>query len=256
MWLRQPILALAALCLLGLFSTEVADTDFWWHLKTGEYIVQHRSVPVPDPFSYTADLGKPAYPGEERIRYFNLTHEWLAQALWYVIYRVGGFPAVVLFKALLLSGFCGLAGVLAARRTETKPGELPYWGLAAAAATATLASLFSADRPALVSFFLLAVFAWILERGGPLWILPVLSLVWANAHGGYFLGWAIAGAYAAAALVQRRPEARRLLLVTSGCVVVSGLNPSHFRIFQILLTYRQSQMQQSLVEWKIGRAHV
>src|SRR5581483_10003052 len=98
-WLGTAMVVLAALCLMGLFSTEIADTDFWWHLKTGEYVVQKRALPAPDPFSYTSDLGKPAYPGEERVRRFNLTHEWLAQAVWYLVYRAAGFPAVVLFKA-------------------------------------------------------------------------------------------------------------------------------------------------------------
>ena len=55
----MAILILAALCLTGLFSTEISDPDFWWHLKTGEYIVQHGSLPVPDPFSFTTNLGKP-----------------------------------------------------------------------------------------------------------------------------------------------------------------------------------------------------
>lgn len=247
--MRRPTLVLVALCLLGLFSTEIADTDFWWHLKTGEYIVQRRALPAPDPFSYTTYLGRPAYPGEEQIRYFNLTHEWLAQAAWYGIYRLGGFPALVFWKALLLASFCGIAGLLAQRRAGGKPGAFPYWGLAAAAAAASIASLFDADRPALITFLFVAAFVWALERGGPLWILPILSLVWANSHGGYFLGWVIAGAYAIAAAVRRTADARRLLATALACVAVSGLNPNYFRIFEILRHYRQSQLQQSLVEW-------
>ena len=252
-WPRRAALLLAAFCLLGLFSTEVGDTDFWWHLKTGEYIVQRHSLPVPDPFSYTSQLGAGAYPGEAQVQYFNLTHEWLAQALWYVVYRLGGFPGVVLFKALLLSAFCGVAGLLAARRTKSF-----YWGLFAALAAASVAMLFSADRPGLVTFLMVAVFVWLLERGGPLWLLPVLSLVWANTHGGFFLGWVVLGVYAAAATVNarlKRPceepgvEPRRLWLVTGVSVLASGLNPNFFRVVQILAAYRKSAMQQGLVEW-------
>ncbi|HYM12010.1 MAG TPA: hypothetical protein VEU62_14830 [Bryobacterales bacterium] len=240
---------LAALCLLGLFSTEVADTDFWWHLKTGQYIIERHALPVPDPFSYTSQLGAPAYPGEERVRYFNLTHEWLAQALWYLIFRAAGFPGVVLFKALLLAGLCGIAGLLAARRSGSF-----YWGLAAAGAAAAVAALFSADRPALLTFFFIAVFIWILERGGPLWLLPVLSLVWANAHGGFFLGWVILAAYSADALFarwrgRRAVIDRKLWLAGAVSIAASGLNPSGFRILQILLAYRHSYLNQSLIEW-------
>src|SRR3974390_1766185 len=74
-WLKTATLLLTGVCLLGLFSTEIADTDFWWHLKTGQYIAQHHSLPVPDPFAHSEPV-KAEYPGEERVRHFNLTHEW------------------------------------------------------------------------------------------------------------------------------------------------------------------------------------
>src|SRR5947208_5034505 len=80
-WLRAAILAITALLLAAHTSSEVADTDTWWHLKTGQYIVQQHALPSPDPFSFTTYLGKPMYPGEANTRYFNLTHEWLAQVL-------------------------------------------------------------------------------------------------------------------------------------------------------------------------------
>ena len=143
--LRAPLALLAAVLLVGIFSTEAADTDFWWHLKTGEYIVEHGKLPVPDPFSYTSGYGEPAYPGEETVRYFNLTHEWLAQVLWWLLYRLGGFPAVVLWKGFLLGLVCGAAGFLAARRAKNF-----YLGLFAALAPVPVLTLFAADRPALV----------------------------------------------------------------------------------------------------------
>jgi len=233
---RRTILSLGALCLLGLFSTEITDTDFWWHLRAGQYIVEQRALPAPDPFSYTTYLGEPAYPGEEKVRRFVLTHEWLAQSLWYGVWRAGGFAAVVLFKAALLAAFCGIAGILAARRS----GDF-FFGVAAAAAAASLARHFALDRPALVTFLLVAVFVWILERGRPLWLLPALSVVWGNSHGGLFLGWVILGAYTAAD--------RRLWRVALVSFAASGLNPNWFRIPEILLAYQKSDLVKTLIEW-------
>ena len=88
-WLRPVLVALAALLLIALFTSESSDTDTWWHLKTGQYILQHHKLPVPDPFAWTTYLGTPAYPGEETTRYFNLTHEWLSQVLLYGSLRGG-----------------------------------------------------------------------------------------------------------------------------------------------------------------------
>src|SRR5271169_155401 len=188
-WLRFVVMGLAALLLIGLFSTQADDSDLWWHLKTGQYILQHHALPSPDPFSYTSNAGTPAYPGEELTRQFNLTHEWLAQALLYALYAAGGFPAVILFRAALLAAICGITGFLAARRSGSF-----YIGVVAALAVAPVATSFAADRPPLLTFLLVAVFVLVLELRRALWLLPLLSLVWANAHGGFFLGWVVLAA--------------------------------------------------------------
>jgi len=245
----MAILIAAALCLTGLFSTEIADPDFWWHLKTGEYIVQHHSLPVPDPFSFSTNMGKPMYAGEEKVRHFNLTHEWLAQVISYAIYRAAGFPGIVLFKTFLLAGFCGLAGLVAARRT----GNF-YDGLLAALAAAAIATEFSVDRPALITFFMVGLFITILESGRRLWALPVLSLVWANCHGGFFLGWVVLGAYSAEILLRRwrnlEAHDRQVLGIAALSILLSVLNPNYFRIVEILPLYRQSALTATLIEWK------
>src|SRR5258708_6473450 len=125
-WLRPAVLILSAICLLGLFSTEAHDTDFWWHLKTGEYIVQHHALPVPDPFAYTTAMNPPAYPGEEQVRHFNLTHERLSQILLYGVYSVGGLPAITLARAALLTAICALVGLLPPRSIPTGWGSFLF----------------------------------------------------------------------------------------------------------------------------------
>ena len=242
---------MCAVFLLGIFSTEIADTDFWWHLKTGQYVFEQHKLPVPDPFSYTSDLGDPSYAGEENVRYFNLTHEWLAQLVWYVVYAIGGFPAVVIWKALLLAFVCGSAGFLAARRSANF-----HVGIVASLAGVPILGLFAADRPALVSFALVAAFVVILEtyreggRLGWLWLLVPLQWIWANSHGGFFLGWVVLGAYAAGGWSLPVGRRNSLWIVAAVSVLASGLNPSGFRVFEILLAYRQSFLTRTLMEWK------
>src|SRR5689334_9996768 len=86
----------------------------------------------------------------------------------------------LLTAAFLLALICGLAGRLTGR----------FWtGIAAACATASVMVAFTADRPTLVTFLGVAVFITILETRRFLWWLPVLALLWANCHGGFFLGW-------------------------------------------------------------------
>ncbi|HEY1337629.1 MAG TPA: hypothetical protein VGF59_08975 [Bryobacteraceae bacterium] len=236
--------ALAGLLLTGLFSPAISDSDFWWHLKTGQYIQDHRGLPVPDPFAFTTTGAKPAYAGEEITRHFNLTHEWLAQSLLYGIYRMAGFPGVVLARALLLTAFCGLAALIAYRRS----GGL-YRSLAAAMATAAAVTPFAVDRPFLVTFVLLAATLAIFEFRRFLWALPVIFLAWANCHGGFFLGLVAAAAYSAEAWLRKEPDRRQVWIWSAAATIISGLNPNGYRIFEILVFYRNSFLTSRLLEW-------
>jgi len=243
-WLLPALLALTALLLLGLFSTEIADTDFWWHLKTGQYIVTRHRLPTPDPFAYTTASAPPVSPGEAAVRRFNLTHEWLSQAVWYLVYSAGGFPAVVLWKALLLTVLCALTGWVAWRRSGSR-----LWGIAAALAAGSLAIDFDHDRPGILSYVFTAAFLAIFESRRRLWLLPVLAPIWANCHGGFFLGWIVCGAYAAESLLRRAPDTRRVLLLSGLAVLLSGLNPNGYAALATVLRYRQSPLQATLIEW-------
>src|ERR1035437_4005191 len=78
-------LALAFPFLLAL--EKIAESDTFWHLKTGEWIVAHRAVPHVDPFSATTE-GK-AW----------LDWEWLFQAAMYIVYAGGGVNALVAGEA-------------------------------------------------------------------------------------------------------------------------------------------------------------
>ena len=249
LWLKAVTLLLTAVCLLGLFSSAIADTDFWWHLKTGEYIVERHSLPVPDPFAYTTPV-TPAYRGEEQVRHFNLTHEWLSQVLMYGVYAIAGFPGIVLTRAVLLAGLCGLAGFLAARLSANF-----YAGIAAACATASVAVAFVADRPGVISFLGVAAFVTLLELRRGWWALPPLALLWSNCHGGFPLGWVVLLAYSAETLLirprlTRLRDSRQLWLVSACAIAASGINPNGFGVVSTVLAYRRSPMTANLIEWQ------
>lgn len=240
---------LAGVLCLGLFSPEIRDSDFWWHLRTGQYIVETHSLPVPDPFAYTTAAAPLAYAGEGAVQHFNLTHEWLAQVLLYGAYRAAGFPGVVALRALLLAAFCGLAGFVAWRRSGVADR-----GWLAGLAAAAIAVPFALDRPQLFTYLFLALAVAILESRRRLWLLPPLFLIWANCHGGFFLGWVVLAVYCTEALVARvrgksLPEERALWLWSAVAVLASGINPNGFRAVQVLFLYRSSAMQSHLLEW-------
>ena len=252
-WLRPLAIGLTVLLMLAWFTGEIADTDIWLHLKTGQHTLENRALTVPDPFSYTSSLQTSSNAGEAAYRYFNLTHEWLAQIVMYLVYTAAGFPGLVLLRAAVLIGFCGLIGLMAYWRS----GHF-YRGLAAAIVAGAVAINFQQSRPFLVTFALLALVMAILESRRRMWLLPAIFLLWANCHGGFFLGWVIVGAYCAEASIRRLrkkpdPGERRLWLITAICFLISGINPNGFRIIQILFFYRNSPVQASNLEWQYPR---
>jgi hypothetical protein len=193
---------------------------------------------------------KPAYPGEETTRRFNITHECIAQILIYLSYACAGFAGLVLLRCALLAAFCGIIGLTAWHRTNS---FCRAW--TAAALAATVACQFRGDRPYLFTFVFTAALIAILEYRRWIWALPAMFLVWANTHGGFIVGWALLGIYCAEALFLRwrgKPPAdeRRLWLVALVSILISGLNPNGFRVVPVMLAYRQSVAQTTLSEWQ------
>jgi hypothetical protein len=238
------LVAVTAIFLLGLFSPEIYDTDFWWHLRTGQHVVQTHSLPAPDPFAWTTEQARDQYSGESRTRYFNLTHEWLAQAMLYGAWRASGFAGVVAMRAVSLTVVCGLIGLAAWRRRGSVPGAI-----AAALAASSVLVTFALDRPYQVTFLFLAATLVVLEFRRWLWLLPLMFLVWANCHSAFFLGWVVLSAYCVESATAPAKERLPLWSVTAACILLSAVNPNGFGVFRALMDYRQSFLQSKLLEW-------
>ena len=106
-WRLVELLVLATLAILALYaaSQDVTGEDLWWHLATGRYILEHGEIPTRDVFSFT-------YPGAP---WFN--QEWLAQVLFFDLFRRGGGTALVAFKVLVAAALFPAAAWLGWRRS-------------------------------------------------------------------------------------------------------------------------------------------
>ncbi len=93
-----PVIFFVAL--LMMFGSKIIhDPDFWWHLKTGEYIFEHRGLPESDPFSYA-----PFLYSRTGVESFILNGYRLAQVLFYLSFKIYGFSAIYLLKSLVCTG--------------------------------------------------------------------------------------------------------------------------------------------------------
>jgi hypothetical protein len=99
--------AAAALVLARCLSPAIEDSDELWHLACGKLIVETRSVPDHDPFSFTAG----ATPWTNT--------NWLAQAFLFLVYRAGGFELIWLLGCALYVAAVALVHVHARARIAT-----------------------------------------------------------------------------------------------------------------------------------------
>jgi hypothetical protein len=172
--LPRLTVALTFLGLLAMAARPSADTDTWWHLRVGQWIVEQRAVPQTDVFSHTRAGAAWRIPG------------WIVQVPLYLAFANLGYAGLNLFTAA-----CVLLTFVFVYRMCSGPPLLRAFTLVLAAAAS---ALYWAARPAIISFLLAGAFAYILWlyrwRGlNRLWLLPPLMALWANAHGGFALGF-------------------------------------------------------------------
>ena len=160
----------------------MADFDIWWHLRTGQLILETGSVPRLDPFTYT------------NAQRAWIDVYWLYQIGVALAYRLGGATLLVVLKAAAGAAIVCLS--MLGRRPDQRA-----WPLALAWIPGLL--LLSgrlSERPEAVSLVLLTAYLVVLARAPReprgLWLLPVLQALWVNCHGFFVFGPLILMAYA------------------------------------------------------------
>lgn len=81
----------------------IRNYDFFWHLATGRWIVEHRALPATDPFALAS----------ERQEWIN--GEWLFEIGAYALHQLVGLSGLSIARALLAAAIFTLAYVLSGR---------------------------------------------------------------------------------------------------------------------------------------------
>jgi hypothetical protein len=235
---------LVALGLLGMTARNATDPDLWWHLRTGQWIVENGHIPHTDVFSFT----RAGYPW--------ISHEWLSEVAFYEIWKHIGAAGLIIFAAIVTSaGFAFLY--------LRCPGK-SYWAAAATALGALVAAPSWGVRPQMFTFTLASLLLWLIERGEQrpklLFWIPPLFLLWLNLHAGFALGPALLLAYGIGLILetatgntpwpQVRPIVLRVLLLLLACLALVPLNPSGAQLYRYPFdTLRSPGMRSFIVEW-------
>ncbi len=228
------------------------DADVWFHLKTGQYIIQTGQVPRTELSSFT-NYGIPF-----------VAHGWLSGLLFYVLYSLFGLHALTFLTALLAA----VAFWIVFRRTLAHPIIASFSTLLAVWATLPIIGV----RPRVFTLLFASVYLALLDnfaRGGKgrriWWLVPLMTL-WANLHGGFLIGFALIGVtlvgipldgWASGGNIgDTWPRLKTLALVFIGCLLAGLLNPYGLKLYTFPLHVLSSPVfQEAVIDWLSPNFH-
>jgi hypothetical protein len=234
-------------------TSTIRDPDFWWHLRTGQLILDHHGLLGTDPYTYTASS------------HHWVMHEWLTEVVLALLHGVGGLALIV--TVLSVVTWLGLV-LLVLRARLAGPHDVtvalglllavvagyPIWG----------------PRAQMITFALTCLLLHLVERhlrrgGRAVWALVPVFLVWSNLHSGFIIGAAFIALVLAAEGVAGRlgipgaapgARVRELLWVGLASLAVVVVNPNGPGIYLYPFETQGSTAQQALIlEWQSPDFH-
>jgi hypothetical protein len=236
--------------LLFIRAFYIVDPDIWWHLRTGNWILEHHAVPLTDPFSsYGAD--KPWF-----------VYSWLFDSAMAALFARWGLATVALYEI-------AVRAALAVALFHTMRNLLPgFWRAAAltAAALFVMARIIG-PRPGMLTILLVIVLFDILLSAGRtgrtriLWLVPPIFALWANWHIQFVYGLFVLGVFACEPLLNSlfryRPPIPNLLppaaawLTLSAGALATLLNPYAAKLYSTVLLYAgQTRVYNEITEFR------
>ena len=167
-----PILAIT----LTFVSLYVIPNDYWWHIKAGEYIVTNKVIPFTDVFSWI---------GIKEGFYWH-SHEWLTEVVLFLNFKLFGQCSGYMFAVSLVLVLAILLYFFNRERYMQNKLLAIIWVFIGAFAFIYVSS----PRPHLISFIFLTITIYLLyeyrenENSKKIWVIPFISFLWVNFHGG------------------------------------------------------------------------
>ena len=159
----------------------LSDPGTFWHIRTGEWMIDHQQILRTDPFSQSESNWVPT--------------QWLAEILMAYSYRIGGFATITTFSSLLIAFWIT---ILARRWFIAGMHPILVWFLASL--VLMVGAVHFLARPLLINYLGITLLSYFIldfenrraKASWLLWCFP-LAVFWANCHGGYLGGLSILG---------------------------------------------------------------
>jgi hypothetical protein len=196
------VIVFVLVTLIILFSghSTLEDGDTYMHIGVGNWILSHGTVPKVDVFSYTK-AGQPW-----------AAHEWLAEVMMALVYRYASWTGLVLMAGVS----AGLTLILMLNFLLKR--MTPLYALVLLALAYFAMETHLSARPhvlawPLMVFWMRGLLDAVEQRRLPHWSLIPVMVLWANLHGGFILGFAVAVPVVYEAIFAAQPAAQLGLLL-------------------------------------------
>ncbi len=236
------LLAWLFICGASGWKALLGDGDTGWHIRTGQYILAHHSVPTSDLFSFS----KPGAPW--------FAWEWLSDVLFALLFQMAGLKAIVLFAGALVALY---ATVLL--RCSLLMGANALVAAMISLVAVGASSMHFLARPHLFTLLALPACVWLLQadaRRGTrwLWCLIPATALWTNLHGGFTIFLACLALFAAGCAIEaglgrrRWSQAARYTLLLAGCSLASLANPYGIQLHLHIVEYLRADWIKNLIQ--------
>jgi hypothetical protein len=240
-WTGLLCVAVASFCLLH-SEILLGDPDLWWHIVTGQGILQTWHVPYTDTYSYT-------FAGQAWI-----AKEWLSQVFLALAYNAAGWSGVLVLASLLAAAALGLL------HHELGKHLHPTLALVLSVIVAMSMISITIARPHIFTFALLVFFTTRMfraaeeNRSPELWLLALITL-WTNLHGSFTISFVVAG-FAFLYLIEKHGLKHRTIIgkwILFGifCPLAALINPYGLEPFLVNKTLLSGiQAMSVIIEWQ------
>ncbi len=224
----------------------LADGDTGWHIRAGEFIVQHHELPRRDLFSFS----KPNQPW--------YAWEWLAAVAFSAVWRWLGLKGLVLFAGTVIVIY-----LIVLFRHLLWRGANVFIAITVCMLVTGASNIHFLARPHIFTLLGTAVSLWILDAdrrkpGRAIWALVPLTALWTNLHAGFLtllvsIALYLAGGAAEALLVSHSVAVawkaiRRYALLEALCTAATLLNPYGAGLHRHLWAYLRSDWIRNAVD--------
>lgn len=175
-------LVLFLFLILGLWDL-LRDADTAWHIGIGRYILETGSIPKTGIYSYTAaDMPW-------------MVHEWLTELIFAGIHKISGLNGIVVLAALSIAfTHSTFLGFLLSRGVNLALALILTFFVIAVTSSHWLARPHILSMPITLIWYI-ALEAYRVEGKRYIYLLPLLTILWVNLHGGFMAGLLLIAVY-------------------------------------------------------------